>query len=302
MMASSRTQVSGSTTTMTTLIAVSSSLLLLVLLILSSYVISPVTSFLLPRQQQWIHPPRSAIFWTSPISSAIDGRHYYHPPLVKSSMMYQSLNSQDGEATVTTAAGTSKRSQRKAAQRVKKERLAKQTQSSNNKNKVTSQHPEAILKRQKLQSGGSNVSHTSNKRRNHNFAQRAEYLSGGNDTGFETNELDSLTLLTTTHTHHPDTNTNNNTGGNNNNIQYHQLHSQHVSKLDASTKPDDVVKAIKRAQNLHDEHDIVEIAHFLLEEVGESSFFLSSHTHTHMVIDELFALFYLLLFDDYYLS
>ena len=57
--------------------------------------------------------------------------------------------------------------------------------------------------------------------------------------------------------------------GANNNIQFHQLHSQRVSKLDEETTADDVVKAIKRAQNLHDEHDVVEIAHFLLEEVGE---------------------------------
>ena len=50
----------------------------------------------------------------------------------------------------------------------------------------------------------------------------------------------------------------------------HPLHSTAVDKLDVSlTTADDVVKAIKRAQNLHDLHDIREIAHFLLEEVGE---------------------------------
>lgn len=34
------------------------------------------------------------------------------------------------------------------------------------------------------------------------------------------------------------------------------------------TTAEDVVRAIKRAQNLHDLHDVREIAHFLLEEVG----------------------------------
>lgn len=51
----------------------------------------------------------------------------------------------------------------------------------------------------------------------------------------------------------------------------HPLHSQAVKKLDiSSTTADEVVKAIKRAQNLHDIHDIREIAHFLLEEVDMS--------------------------------
>lgn len=50
----------------------------------------------------------------------------------------------------------------------------------------------------------------------------------------------------------------------------HKLHSsQGVTRLDANTSPEDVVRAIKRAQNLHDLYDIKEIAHFLLEEVGE---------------------------------
>lgn len=56
----------------------------------------------------------------------------------------------------------------------------------------------------------------------------------------------------------------------NNGAVVHPLHSTAVEALDvASTSAEEVVKAIKRAQNLHDLHDIREIAHFLLEEVGE---------------------------------
>jgi hypothetical protein len=52
--------------------------------------------------------------------------------------------------------------------------------------------------------------------------------------------------------------------------EVHTLHSsQGVSKLDDNTTAEDVVRAIKRAQNLHDLHDVAEIAHFLLEQVGE---------------------------------
>jgi len=49
--------------------------------------------------------------------------------------------------------------------------------------------------------------------------------------------------------------------------QVHPLHSTAVDKLEVSlTSADDVVQVIKRAQNLHDVHDIREIAHFLLED------------------------------------
>ena len=231
-----------------------SSLIVSLLLISLSCVVGPVTSFLLPRQLSIQHQP--SIY--SPINNLETQR---------SSLLYQSSNSQDGEtATAETpassaAAGTSKRAQRKASQRAKKQR--QQKSQSTNVNKATSQHPEAILKRQRQRQNGNNNHATNNKRRNHNFAQRAEYLSEGtdNDYGF-TDNLDRLTLTSGI----PDNTANN---SNNNNIQLHQLHSQRVSKLDEKTTADDVVKAIKRAQNLHDEHDVVEIAHFLLEEVGE---------------------------------
>ena len=49
----------------------------------------------------------------------------------------------------------------------------------------------------------------------------------------------------------------------------HRLNSNRIGKLDDTTTADDVVRAIKRAQNLHDIHDMNEIAKFLLEDVGE---------------------------------
>jgi len=50
----------------------------------------------------------------------------------------------------------------------------------------------------------------------------------------------------------------------------YDLHSKKISKLTAESSADDVVKAIKRAQNLHDVHDIRNIERFLIEEVDES--------------------------------
>lgn len=49
-----------------------------------------------------------------------------------------------------------------------------------------------------------------------------------------------------------------------------RLHSTAISKLTSSSTADDVVKAIKRAQNMHDVHDIRNIERFLLEEADES--------------------------------
>jgi len=48
------------------------------------------------------------------------------------------------------------------------------------------------------------------------------------------------------------------------------LHSRHIKRLNSQSTADDVMKAIKRAQNLHDVHDIRHIENFLLEEVDET--------------------------------
>lgn len=48
------------------------------------------------------------------------------------------------------------------------------------------------------------------------------------------------------------------------------LHSNRISELTINSTADDVIKAIKRAQNLHDEEDILNIERFLLEEVDVS--------------------------------
>jgi len=48
------------------------------------------------------------------------------------------------------------------------------------------------------------------------------------------------------------------------------LHSEKISELTSQSTADDVIKAIKRAQNRHDVHDIRNIESFLLDEVDES--------------------------------
>jgi len=50
----------------------------------------------------------------------------------------------------------------------------------------------------------------------------------------------------------------------------YNLNSNHISELTLKSTADDVLKAIKRAQNLHDNHDILNIERFLLEEVDVS--------------------------------
>lgn len=50
----------------------------------------------------------------------------------------------------------------------------------------------------------------------------------------------------------------------------YSLHSNAVKRLTKASSADEVMKAIKRAQNLHDSHDIRNIERFLLEEVDES--------------------------------
>lgn len=158
-------------------------------------------------------------------------------------------------ASATKAPSNSKRSQRKAAQRAKKQ----QQESQSNTNKATSQHPEAILKRQRQKEEARQP--RKNNRRNHNFADRAQFLQDSEEGSDEFDvPLDDLTNISK----HPEEDPN---GQHPNGV--HKLHSTAVDRLDDSTTADEVVQAIKRAQNLHDVHDIREIAHFLLEEVGE---------------------------------
>lgn len=49
----------------------------------------------------------------------------------------------------------------------------------------------------------------------------------------------------------------------------YNLHSNAVSELTAASGPDDVLRAIKRAQKMHDHHDVRVIGNFLLNECGE---------------------------------
>ena len=156
----------------------------------------------------------------------------------------------------------SARSQRKAAERAKKQRGPK----SRNANEAVSNHPEAVWKRQQQEQQRQGQGRTS--RRKHDFAARQEFLTSSEIENDEFEKrLDELRDHRLTNINfHPvaDPHRHTDTKG------IHPLHSKRVSKLDAATTTaEDVVKAIKRAQNLHDLHDIREIAHFLLEEVGE---------------------------------
>ena len=54
------------------------------------------------------------------------------------------------------------------------------------------------------------------------------------------------------------------------NMKRYSLHSNRISELTLESTADDVLKSIKRAQNLHDVHDIRNIERFLLEEVDVS--------------------------------
>ncbi|CAJ1954570.1 unnamed protein product [Cylindrotheca closterium] len=49
----------------------------------------------------------------------------------------------------------------------------------------------------------------------------------------------------------------------------YNLHSNAVSELTPESGAEDVLRAIKRAQNMHDHHDVRVIANFLLDECGE---------------------------------
>jgi len=66
-------------------------------------------------------------------------------------------------------------------------------------------------------------------------------------------------------------------------VKVHTLHSEGVKRLDCNTTAEEVVRAIKRAQNLHDLHDVAEIAHFLVEEVGKEYLVIEIHCVTFLV-------------------
>jgi hypothetical protein len=53
---------------------------------------------------------------------------------------------------------------------------------------------------------------------------------------------------------------------NNNNNKEYNLHSTAVSQLTSASTADDVIRAIKRAQKMHDHHDLRVIANFLIDE------------------------------------
>jgi hypothetical protein len=56
-------------------------------------------------------------------------------------------------------------------------------------------------------------------------------------------------------------------------VQTYSLHSNAISQLNINSTADNVVRAIKRAQNLHDSHDMKQIARFLLEQTDSTFFY-----------------------------
>lgn len=179
---------------------------------------------------------------------------------------FVSMMSQDGEASSSSSAAAkpSERSQRKAAQRARKERTQTQTDS----NKATSRHPDAILKRHRQKE--QQQAYGKNSRRRHNFEERSEFLQQSEksydefDTNLDGARVNQLTNMAIDKHHGQGTGT-----ANPGEAVIHPLHSSVVTKLEKSSTTEDVVRAIKRAQNYHDMHDIREIANFLLDEVGE---------------------------------
>jgi GTP-binding protein EngB required for normal cell division len=202
--------------------------------------------------------------YPNPAAAFISNRNCHRPTSVPyrstswALLMAQEVG--DGEPSAATATkAPSKRAQRKAAERAKKQRQQKQA----NSNKATSQHPEAIIKRERQRQP---PQPRKNSRRKHNFAERSEFLQESENQNDEFNsDLDGMRDNRLTNTGYENVS---NTG--NDGTVVHPLHSTAVDKLDVSTTAEEVVKAIKRAQNLHDVHDIREIAHFLLEEVDMS--------------------------------
>lgn len=128
--------------------------------------------------------------------------------------------------------------------------------------KSKSDHPEAVLKRQRL-------ANSQQSRRKHNFASR-QYLTS---TDPYTIPIDRANTLLNTNIH---PNIINLQGTATTIPTVHELHSENVKRLDANTTADEVVRAIKRAQNLHDLHDVAEIAHFLVEEVGKYLYYIDA--------------------------
>ena len=208
-----------------------------------------IIAFCIAENSSLVYPAIPATRSTSYYSHRRDDALPYRR-ISPSFVLMMSSQDDDNEASpssfgvTTTVVSPSERSQRKAAQRDRKVRITSQTRVNSN-NKATSQHPDAILKRNRQQK---DQRQQQQNRRKHNYAERADYLQQ-NETTLNDGENQSIIIDDFT--------------------SVRPLHSMAVTKLDKLSTTEDVVKAIKRAQNYHDMHDIREIATFLLEEVGE---------------------------------
>lgn len=180
------------------------------------------------------------------------------------------MMSREEESLISLAAATapSERSQRKAAQRARKEC----TQTHVNSNKATSQHPDAILKRNRQKE--QHQHNVKNSRMTHKYTERADALQQREKVyddsdisldGARDNQMTSVNIHIVENPY-VERGGDSHDGG----TVVHPSQSMSVAKLCKSSTTEDVVKAIKRAQNYQNMHDIREIAHFLLEEVDIS--------------------------------
>jgi ribosome biogenesis GTP-binding protein YsxC/EngB len=103
--------------------------------------------------------------------------------------------------------------------------------SSNGSNKLTRPERKALERQKKQKSNEASKSNNQQKRRTHHFAELEQ--PNKNSTSYD-------------------------------------LNSQAIRALTASSTPDDVIRAIKRAQNRHDVQDLATIERFLLEQTDET--------------------------------
>jgi hypothetical protein len=223
--------------------------------------ISIITAFCIIENSSLVYP---AIPATRSIPS-YNNIHRNGISLLVALMMSQDDDHDSSSSSLgvsTTVVSPSERSQRKAAQRDRNKVRSTQTQVNNNK--ATSQHPDAILKRNRQKK---DQQQQQQNRRKHNYAERSNFLQQ-NETILNDGENQSIITYDFTTTSSVETT-----------VRVRPLHSMAVTKLDKMSTTEDVVKAIKRAQNYHDMHDIREIATFLLEEVGEYTNFLHMRSY-----------------------
>lgn len=166
-------------------------------------------------------------------------RGLYKPLQPRYRLSSVSLSAAQSSTSSSSSANSPKpsRSERKALERERKQRNRTPWVSSSSSSSPSVSHgnDDQVY----IETNNANVTH----RRNHSLKQRETIPSAKNKKNSNTDR--------NIHTTYP-------------------LHSKHISGLTIHSTANDVLIAIKRAQNLHDVHDIRNIQRFLLEQVDES--------------------------------